>query len=331
MCAEEFVVKVLSRSSFLSVNDQQALRGVLEETLAEYELRAATMALVPANDMKEKILLYLASKKLDGLSDKTLSGYYNDLVRFSNSIFKNIADITTMDIRAYLANLMKKRGLKMTTMETKKSILKSFFSWLEMEDYITKSPAKKIRPTKVEKRIRKALTDEELERLRDACRTTRQRALIEFLFSTGCRLSEISAVNIMELDWANGNLKVIGKGNKERIVYFSSKAKLYLKKYLAGRHDADPALFVSERKPHERLGNRAIEKEIAKIAVQAGFSGSVFPHLLRHTFATLGLKSGVPLPIIQDLMGHASASTTQVYAVNNKETVEYEYKKHMIQ
>lgn len=223
-------------------------------------------------------------------------------------------------------------SLKNTSIETEKSILKSFFGWLEDEEYIVKSPARKIKPTKVEKRLRNALDDEELEKLRDACKTPRQRALLEFIFSTGCRLSEVVNVNISDINWDECSLKVIGKGNKEREVQFSKKARLYLKKYLASRGDiSNPSLFITERKPFHRLGKRAIEREIAKIAEQAGMNKAVYPHLLRHTMATMGLRAGMPLPTVQKLLGHSDPATTEIYAEISNDMVKEEYRKYLIQ
>jgi integrase/recombinase XerD len=311
--------------------NQLALRNILEEVLYDYELQPKTTALVPMADILDKIVMFLASKRLDGLSNVSIYNYGLHLRRFAQYTCKNVADITTMDIRRYLAHLMQ-QGLKNTSIETEKSIQKSFFNWLENEEYIIKSPARKIKPSKTEKRLRKALDDEELERLRDACSTPRQRALLEFIFSTGCRLSEAVNVDIADINWNECSLKVIGKGNKEREVQFSKKARLYLKKYIATRGDiSNPALFITERKPYKRLGNRAVEREISKVAKLAGIDKAVYPHLLRHTMATMGLRSGASLQTIQTLLGHSSPNTTEIYAEISNESVKEEYRRHMIQ
>lgn len=314
--------------------DGNVLRDIIESALYKYEIQPKTTALVVQSDMNEMIMLYLATKKLDGLSDKTLANYALHLRRFSNYFQKNVADVTAMDIRMFLADLVKYKNIKNSTLETEKSILKSFFVWLENEDYIVKSPTRKIKSTKVEKRVRKSLTAEELELMRDACKTNRQRALLEFTFSTGGRLSEITQINIQDINWNDRSVSVIGKGNKERTIYFSPKAKIYLQKYFNERKSypvIDDALFVSQKKPFGRLGNRAVEKEIGHIAEQAGFEKVVFPHLLRHTFATLGHKAGMPLNVLQELMGHSNPGTTQIYATLDMETVKAEYRKRIIQ
>ena len=168
------------------------------------------------NDIQDKIILFLASKKIDGLSDKSLYNYKLQLARFSSYMQKDIDKIETMDIRMFLGYLSKQNNLKQTSLSTTISILKSFFNWLEQEEYILKSPMRKIKQPKKQKNLRKAFTIEELEVLRNACKTLRERALLEFIFSTGCRLSEISNIKIKDINWSNYSLKVIGKGSKER-------------------------------------------------------------------------------------------------------------------
>lgn len=333
MCIDEIVVKIIGKTTLACPEvDQLKLRSILEDVLYDYDIQPKCTAIALKANMNEKIAMFLACKKLDGLSGLTIDSYKLHLLRFSRCMNKNVEDITTVDIRRYLAYLMQQYKLKDTSIETEKSILKSFFNWLEDEEIITKNPARKIKPTKVEKRLRKALDDEELERLRDACETPRQRALFEFLFSTGCRLSEVVNVDIADIDWNECYLKVIGKGNKEREVEFSKKTRLYLKKYIASRGDiSNPALFTTERRPYHRLGNRAIEREIAKIAEQAGLEKAVYPHLLRHTMATMGLRSGASLTTIQKLLGHSNPSTTEIYAEISNDIVREEYRKHMVQ
>jgi integrase/recombinase XerD len=330
MYIDEIVIKVLGKTALeVPEVNQNVLRNILEEVLYEYDVQPKSTALVPFGDIHEKITLYLACGKIDGMSDATIKNYNQHLRRFAQYVNKNVADITTIDIRIFLANLQKNRKLKDSSLENEKSILKSFFSWLEGEDYITKSPARKIKPTKTEKNLREALRPEELEMLRDGCKKLRDRALVEFIFSTGCRVSEVVDLDRSVVNSPDGSLKVKGKGKKERIVFISPKARVHIMKYLKSRDDMCPALFVSERQPHGRLGKRAIEKVVKQIAALAGFNTkSVFPHLLRHTFATLNLKAGMPITVIQELMGHSNVSTTQIYAKIDNETVKQEYRKY---
>lgn len=334
MGIDEVVIKIISKvTTEYEEVDANKLRCILEKILSDYEIKPMTKELTTtATDMQDKIYLYVASKKIDGVKVSTLKNYVLHLKRFAKFINKNVKDIETMDIRRYLAYLMQQLHLKDTTLETEKSILKSFFSWLTDEEYIAKSPAKKIKATKINRRLRNALDDEKLERLRDACKTPRQRALVEFFFSTGCRLSEVVSLNISDLNWNECTFRVTGKGNKERNAGFSKKARLYLKKYLASRADMScQALFVSEKKPYGRLKNRAIEKEFHKIQAQAHMDESIYPHLMRHTMATMGLKSGMRIETIQKLLGHSNISTTEIYAEVADETVKEEYRKYLVQ
>jgi integrase/recombinase XerD len=225
--SEEAIYKILGKTELENPGvDQNSLRTILEEVLYQYDINTKCTDLALINDIRDKLVMYLSVKRLDGLSEKTLYNYKLHLLRFADHMNKDITDINVMDIRVYLANYLKESNVKSTTLCNEISILKSFFGWLVDNDYLNKSPMNQIKQPKTEKRLRKSLSQEELERLRDACKTTRQKALLEFMFSTGCRLSEIVNVNISDLNWAERSLKVIGKGNKERIVYFSEKSRL---------------------------------------------------------------------------------------------------------
>lgn len=329
-CNEEVTVKLVGKLTLeIPQLDQLKIRDLIDEVLVEYEIYPIERSLV-VSDIEEKVRYFLQSKKIDGASPLTLYNYNLQLIKFGEYIHKPVNSITVVDIRIYLAMVSKES--KNTTVANKISILKSFFSWLENEEMILKNPMRKIKNIKRNKRLRKSLTQDELELLRDSCKTTRQRAILEFLFSTGCRLAEMVNVNTDDIKWDKGELNVIGKGSKERVVYLGPKAKLYLKKYLKDReHIKNPALFVASKYPYARLGNRSIEKEVNKIADMAGLDKAVYPHLLRHTTATLALKSGMSLTSIQHLLGHESPATTQIYAQTDNESVKQEYKKYLTQ
>lgn len=328
-CNEESVIKIIGKitqqfSEFEVFEKQIELRKVIEEVLYEYEVKTKETALV-SSDIDEKAAIFLATKKLDGLSNKTLKNYNYILARFSASLKKPVSSIDTMDLRRYLAGIGNK--IKANSVNAIISCLKSFFGWLMTEEYIYKNPMLKIKTTKIPKRLRHAMTDEEVELLRQACKTIREKALIEFLISSGCRLSEVVNIDKEDINWNERSLNVIGKGNKERKVYFSVKAKILLKKYIASRNDICPALFVSCRNPHGRLGGRAIEREIQKIAKRAEFDKSVYPHLFRHSFATHSINSGMPIHVLQHIMGHESTATTEIYAELSDENIMHEYKR----
>lgn len=332
MYTNEIILKVLGKTVLEYPElDQNLLKGILEEVLYGYEVQPMSTALTVQDNLQDMIILFLAAKQIDGLSPKTLKGYKQHLVRFSSFIKKDVQDITTMDLRMFLAVLTKNQNLKNTSVETEKSILKSFFNWLEQEDYITKSPARALKPGKVSKKLRGSLSVEEIEILKDSCITLRERAIIETFYATGARLDEIQKLNRDDIDWQNMRVKVLGKGNKERFVPISSKAKIHIQKYLMSRLDDCEALFVTERKPYHRMGHRAIQREVKKIGVRSGIKKNVFPHLIRHSTATIMLNNGAELAAVQNLLGHTDPGTTQVYLDVDNQYVYEQYKKYFVQ
>lgn len=278
-------------------------------------------------DLTDNIKLFLASKKLEGHSSNTLEGYQLELRIFAERIKKRTADITAADIRVFLSEFP---HLKMSTVGKKLNVLRSFFSWLFGEEIIQRNPTAKLKPPKVENRTPKALSIEELELLRESCKTIRQRAFIEVLYATGCRLSEVHQLNISDIDQHAMSCRVVGKGNKEREVYFSFKAMYHLNKYLESRDDDCEALMVTQRKPYRRLTKRGIQREIAKIAENAGLEKKVSPHVMRHTFATLTLNNGAELVAVQELLGHSNPETTLRYARITEERKREQHKKFLV-
>ena len=330
MRTDEIIIRIIGKLDLMygNVINQQDVKVMLEEVLCNYEISPKETALVPLNNMQDMMMLYLASKKIEGSSKNTIESYGRNLLKFSNDIIKNVEDVTAMDIRIHLANYAK-TGVKNTTIATRTDILRGFFGWLQSEEYIVKNPMDRIKTIKAEPEPREPLTYEELEILRTGCKTLRQRALLEFAYATACRLSEIVQVNIFDIDWNEMCLDVVGKGNKERRVYFNAKAKVHLKRYLNSRKDSCDALFVTERKPIKRLENRGIQREIKKIQQQSGLKKNVFMHLLRHSQATNLLNSGADITTVQSILGHSELSTTQIYSKTSDSNVKYEYKKYM--
>jgi len=325
MLSEEVTIKILGKLSLGYPGlDQLKVRNILDEVLSNYDICTKEKSLVQS-DLPERATMYLTVKKLDGLSKKTLYNYKLHLQRFHEYVLKPVNFITTTDIRIYLAQISKNK--KQSTLSTEVSILKSFFGWMHDEEIIEKNPMKKIKQPKVSKRLRSALTIEEVELLRDACKTTRQRALLETLYSTACRLDEIVKLNKDDISFNTMSARVVGKGDKERIVYLSSKSKIYLEKYFHERIDSNEALFVTSRIPFKRLGGRSIQREINNLGKLARIEKSIHPHILRHSFATHALQSGMTLDTIQRILGHTDPSTTQIYSELNDSTVQQEYKK----
>ncbi|MGL5718026.1 MAG: site-specific tyrosine recombinase/integron integrase [Paraclostridium sp.] len=322
-----FIIK-LSKSINLNYEQQQIVISIFEECIGEYDLSKKELVIVES-DIQEKILLYLQTKKLQGLSEKTLQNYFYLLRKFTVAFNKCVADITINDLRAFIVS--ETTGLKQTTINTKIMYIQSFFKWLHEEEYIDKDPSIKLPIVKTPKRLRNSLTLEEVERLRLACTTYREKALIEILIATGCRVSEVSGMNKEDLNLHENTIRVIGKGDKERIVFFNEKTRVHLNNYLKERNDDIAALFTATRKPFNRLGPRTLQKEINQIAKKAKFDKSVFPHLFRHTFATHGLRNGASLITIQNLLGHCNIATTEKYISTSVDNVRHEYKQHMIQ
>ena len=279
-------------------------------------------------DLQEKIELFLSGKQLEGLSKITLKGYKLHLRIFAEHVKKKVEDVTTADIRVYLGRY---KDQKISTLSTKLSVLKSFFSWLTSEEILLRDPTMRIKPPRKEKRLPKALSIEELEMMREACKTARQRTLVEALYATGCRLSEVHDLDRSDIEFNTQSCRVIGKGNKEREVYFSFKAIYHLKKYLLSRADLVPALIITERQPYRRLSGRGIQREIGIIAANAGIKKKVSPHTLRHTFATLTLNNGADLVAVQELLGHENPATTQIYASISAERKREQHRKHLVQ
>jgi len=324
-CKSEAIIKIIGKLSMECPElDQLKAREVIEEVLYQYDVVQPETSLV-ISDIDEKIVWYLQVKKMEGLSDKTLHNYQLNLNLFANCLRKPVNMVTKEDMRRFLA--VRCKDMAATTTNTQISTLKSFFNWLDEEDYIEKNPMRQIKSTKVPGRLRTALTDEEVENMRQACITDREKALVEFMISTGCRLSEIIGVDVEDINWSEMSLRVIGKGNKEREVLFNVKTKILLKKYLRTRKGESEALFISEHKPYGRLAGRGVETIVSKIAARAKFDKSVYPHIMRHSFGTHSINAGMPLPVLQELMGHSNSATTMVYAKMSRDSIKHEYRK----
>lgn len=304
-------------------------KNIIEKSLDDFQIKQQSQELITL-DLEEKIKAYFACQSIS----KTLNAdsayqYRLRLNKLAQTINKPVERIETNDIRLFLSMIQSDRNVSMETLKTYIVTLRSFFKFLLEEDYILKNPMVKIKTPKSSSRIRESLTDEELEILRNACITPREKALIEFTYSTACRVSEVSEVRIIDIDFEKKQLKVIGKGDKERRVFFSSKCKLLVQDYIKTRGFISPYLFCASKKPHNRLSTESIEKEVRNIASRTNISKPIYPHILRHTFATLALRSGVPLDTIQAILGHSKITTTQIYAAEDSSRIEYECRRFL--
>lgn len=291
--------------------------------MREYDVQTAQV--YDRSNLPRRVEAFLAAKRIDGCRPKTIKGYRERLKLFMTQCSKPVQQITTDDLREYLAYLVDERHLMDNSVQAHINTLRSFFSWLVDEDNIRKGPMRKIKSLKIDKlRSRHPLTAEQLELVRDGCRGYKEKALVEFLVSSGCRVSEVAGLRVDDIDWRDRKCKVIGKGNKERTVYFSVRAKLMLQLYIAERRGGE-ALFASSRAPYEPLTDRGIEKMISKLGKRIGMERPLYPHLMRHTFASHALNCGMELTIIQHLLGHSDPKTTLIYAEIDPIRVQYEY------
>lgn len=238
--------------------------------------------------------------------------------------------MTTNDIRAYLYNYQQVNQVSNRYMDGKRLVINTFLEWCRDEGYINKNPCKKIHPIKYEIKPIEPLSGIELELIRDACKTYRERAIIETLYSTGCRVTELTRLTRSDIDFQKGEVYLFGKGNKHRISYINARAEVALKKYLFSRDDDNPALFVSERKPYNALKKTSIECIVRKIGERSGIGRRVYPHLIRHTTATDALQRGMDVFDLQKIFGHEKLNTTMIYVKLCQENVKYSHKKYIV-
>lgn len=327
--AIDIVNYIIAELPFLQINIQQQIkiRNKVEEKLNNYEITSKSTELVKG-DLLEKAFIFLSCKRLEGMAESTNYNYILMFKTMDKYITKPLTMVTTIDLRMFLAKVYEKN--QPSSINSKIWKIKAFFSWLQDEGYILQNPSKNLKAMKEPVRKRGYIKQIDVERMRECCKTIREKALFEFLLSTGCRVSEISDAEIDKIDWTNNNIRVIGKGNKERTVIFSTRTRLFLINYIKDRESKgiySNSLFVASKKPYKKLGRRSIEKEVNKIAEKAKITENIFPHLFRHTFATTAVNQDVSLPALQQLMGHESSDTTQVYYEYSEENINMEYKK----
>lgn len=280
------------------------------------------------DENKNMIYSFISSKQVEGCSERTIKYYKEIIEKFVNSFDKSIKQISTNEIRNYLSNYKDNSSCGSTTIDNIRRVLSSFFSWLEDEDYIIKSPVRRIHKIKTAVVVKEVLTDENLERLRDECENIRDLSLIELLISTGMRVGELVNLNINSLNFEDRSCIVLGKGNKEREVYFDAKTKLHLKEYISKRNDSNDALFVSMREPHQRLSISGIELIIRTLGINSNIN-KVHPHKFRRTLATMAIDKGMPVEQVQKLLGHVKIETTMNYALVNQSNVKISHRRYI--
>ena len=280
------------------------------------------------NENKSMIDSFISSKQVEGCSERTIKYYREIIENFVNDFDISIKQISTNEIINYLSNYKENSCCGSTTIDNIRRVLSSFFSWLEDEDYIVKSPVRRIHKIKTAVVVKEVLTDENLERLRDECENIRDLSLIELLISTGMRVGELVNLNINSLNFEDRSCIVLGKGNKEREVYFDAKTKLHLKEYIAKRNDSNEALFVSMKEPHQRLSISGIELIVRTLGMNSNIN-KVHPHKFRRTLATMAIDKGMPVEQVQKLLGHVKIETTMHYALVNQSNVKISHRRYV--
>ena len=313
----------------LTENQLEMLTDVTRKALSECEITPKATEEEQRNKENAELLgAFISSKKVEGCSDKTIHYYKSSIEKLIATVKKNVCDISTNDIRCYLAEQQEQRGLSKVTIDNLRRIYSSFFSWLEDEDYITKSPVRRIHKVRTDALVKEVLTDENIEVLRDSCHELRDIAMIDLLLSTGMRVGELVKINRDDIDFQERQCIVFGKGNKEREVYFNARTKIHLKKYLEQRTDTNPALLVSLHEPHTRLTISGVEVRLRQLGKRVNLN-KVHPHKFRRTLATMAIDKGMPIEQVQKMLGHVKIDTTLHYAMVNQTNVKIAHRKFL--
>lgn len=309
------------------------LHDILQEldiVAADYDIKRACTDLIVAGGFPEIVKCYLAALAVENKAVGTVDGYRRELLKFFDAVRKPFNTVTTNDIRIYMFNRQQSSHLKKSSTEHIRVIINAFYAWLVDQEYMERNPARRIEPINVPRSDRQAVPALDLEYLRQACRTPREKALIDFLYSTGCRVSECAAITMSDINWIDRSVKIRhGKGDKARIVYFNAESEVSLKAYIASKPHETSALFSKSRAPYGHITRNALEAEVRKIRSRVNLTVTVTPHVLRHTFATTAINNGAPVQHVQQLMGHASLDTTMIYTHNQQDDIRSSHRKYV--
>lgn len=309
---------------FLDNAQAEKLQKILTKVLAHYESGIINEEI----DKTDYVDLFLAAKRIEGCSEKSLKYYEKTICAMLDTLGKNAKHVVTDDIRTYLTEYKDKRNSSKVTIDNIRRILSSFFTWLEDEDYILKSPVRRIHKVKTTSNVKETYSDEELELMRDSCDEIRDLAMIDLLASTGMRIGEMVLLNRNDINFRERECIVFGKGSKERVVYFDARTKVHLQNYLDSRKDDNPALFVSLREPNERLQIGGVEIRLREFGRKLGMR-KVHPHKFRRTLATMAIDKGMPIEQLQQLLGHKKIDTTLQYAMVKQTNVKMSHRKYI--
>ena len=320
---EEKLVKILNEmAEYLNISQMKKLQEVLIKSFSENEAEKENIS------NEEYLKLFLDAKRIEGCSERTIQYYQITVSRMLQIIETPIRKITTDEIRKYLVEYQKINNCGKVTVDNIRRNISSFFSWLEEEDYILKSPMRRIHKIKTKQQVKETISDETIEKLRDHCKCARDLAIIDLLYSTGIRVGELVNLNRSEVDFEARECVVFGKGDKERRVYFDAKAKLHLQNYLQMRTDENPALFVTLDAPYDRLKISGVEIRLRELGRSLNLE-KIHPHKFRRTMATRAIDKGMPIEQVQKILGHSQIDTTMQYAIVNQTNVKTSHQKYI--
>lgn len=318
---EEKLVNIINEmAEYLNVSQMKKLQEVLLKTFAENEVSKVEMK------NEEYLRLFLDAKKIEGCSQRTIQYYRVTVEKMFQYIENPVRKITTEEIRRYLVDYQQMNNCSKVTVDNVRRNISSFFSWLEEEDYILKSPMRRIHKIKTKQQVKETISDEAIEQLRDNCNCIRDLAMIDLLYSTGIRVGELVNLNITDIDFEARECIVFGKGDKERKVYFDAKTKIHLQQYLNTRQDKNPALFVTLDCPHDRLKISGVEIRLRTLGKRLKME-KIHPHKFRRTMATRAIDKGMPIEQVQKILGHSQIDTTMQYAIVNQTNVKISHQK----
>ena len=323
---KEKVIKEIEQkmASILNNEQKEKLKEVLLYTFYNIEITSIKDELV--EDTTDYAKMFIAAKRIEGCSERTLNYYETTIKTMVDKLSKKVNSIETEDLRNYLSEYQAKNNCSKVTIDNVRRILSSFFAWLEDEDYIMKSPVRRIHKVKATQTVKETYTDEELEEMRDACIEMRDLAMVDFLASTGVRVGELVNLDRVDIDMQERSCVVLGKGGKEREVYFDARTKIHLQNYLNSRTDNNPALFVSLLRPYDRLKISGVEIRLRELGKRIDIK-KIHPHKFRRTMATKAIDKGMPIEQVQVLLGHRKIDTTLQYAMVNQNNVRNSHKK----
>lgn len=320
---EEKIITILNEMyEYLSIPQMKKLQEVMLKTFSEKtEVRKIT-------SNKEYMTMFLEAKTIEGCSTRTIQFYKATVGRMLQNITQSIRKITTEDMRTYLSEYQKINSCSKVTIDNIRRNISSFFSWLEEENYILKSPMRRIHKIKTNQQVKEVISDEEIEKMRDQCFCKRDLAILDFLYSTGIRVGELVNLNISDINFDERECIVFGKGGKERKVYFDAKAKIHLQSYLVDRIDRNPALFVTLDAPYTRLKISGVEIRMRELGKKS-LVNKIYPHKFRRTMATRAIDKGMPIEQVQKILGHSQIDTTMQYAMVNQSNVKNAHQKYI--